>query len=55
MLEVDPPNDSRIFGSAIFGANDTGSGEGASYALYAAGGYDITNISFNSAGSALFS
>jgi hypothetical protein len=50
MLEVDPPNDSRIFGSAIFGANDTGSGEGASYALYAAGGYDITNISFNSAG-----
>jgi trimeric autotransporter adhesin len=50
MLEVDPPNDTRIFGSAIFGSNDTGSGEGASYALYAAGGYDITNISFNSAG-----
>jgi hypothetical protein len=50
MLEVEPPNDSRIFGSAIFGANDTGSGVGASYALYAAGGYDITNISFNSAG-----
>jgi hypothetical protein len=50
MLEVDPPNDSRIFGSAIFGANDTGSGVGASYALYAAGGYDITNVSFNSAG-----
>jgi hypothetical protein len=50
MLEVDPPNDTRIFGSAIFGSNDTGSGEGASYALYAAGGYDITNISFNSGG-----
>jgi hypothetical protein len=50
MLEVDPPNDSRIFGSGIFGANDTGSGVGASYALYAAGGYDITNISFNSGG-----
>jgi len=50
MLEVDPPNDSRIFGSALFGANDTGSGVGASYALYAAGGYDITNVSFNSAG-----
>src|SRR5579871_3591474 len=50
MLEVEPPNDSRIFGSGIFGANDTGSGVGASYALYAAGGYDITNIAFNSAG-----
>ncbi|HEY6373643.1 MAG TPA: hypothetical protein VIX37_23920 [Candidatus Sulfotelmatobacter sp.] len=49
MLEVDAPDNSRQ-GSAIFGANDTGSGEGASYALYAAGGYDITNISFNSAG-----
>src|SRR5450631_2117760 len=54
MLEVDPPNDSRIFGSGIFGANDTGSGVGASYALYAAGGYDITNISFNSAGLGAF-
>ena len=50
MLEVEPPDDSRIFGSGIFGANDTGSGVGASYALYAAGGYDITNIAFNSGG-----
>jgi trimeric autotransporter adhesin len=50
MLEVDPPDDSRIFGSAIFGANDTGSGVGASYALYAAGGYDIGSVPFNSAG-----
>ncbi len=50
MLEVDPPNDSGISGPALFGANDTGSGNGATYGLYAAGGYDITNISFNSAG-----
>jgi trimeric autotransporter adhesin len=50
MLEVEPPNDSRIFGSALFGANDTGSGVGASYALYAAGGYDDSTVSYNSAG-----
>jgi hypothetical protein len=50
MLEVEPPNDSRIFGSRIFGANDTGSGVGASYALYAAGGFDITNVAFYRAG-----
>jgi hypothetical protein len=50
MLEVDPPNDSGIYGPALFGSNDTGSGVGATYALYAAGGYDITNISFNSGG-----
>jgi hypothetical protein len=54
MLEVLPPSDSRIFGGAIFGADDTGSGVGASYALYTAGGNDTTTIPFNSAGLAAF-
>jgi hypothetical protein len=50
MLEVDPGYNNGIYGAGLIGSSDTGSGYGATYALYAAGGYDTSSISYNSGG-----
>jgi len=49
-LEVEAADNTRIEAGAFFGANDTGSGEGAANGMRAAGGYDLTSISYNSGG-----
>jgi len=49
-LEVQAADNTRIEAGAFFGANDTGSGEGAAAGFRAAGGYDLTSIPFNSGG-----